>query len=92
MQSTHTATTEAAILGRLVKPTRADFSPEVADALLKLDFDKADKARMHELAVKGQEGRLTKADEAELDSYRRIGYFVDLMRSKARISLKKHGR
>jgi hypothetical protein len=91
MQTTPTATAEAAILSRLVKPNRADFSPEVAEALLKLDFDPADRNRMHELAVKGQEGNLTKAEE-ELDSYRRIGYFVDLMRSKARISLKKHGR
>ena len=47
---------------------------------------------MHELTVKNQEGSLTKAEEEELDSYRRIGYFVDLMRSKARMSLKKHGR
>jgi hypothetical protein len=92
MQATHAATAEAAILSRLVKPNRADFSPEVAEALLKLDFDPTDRDRMHELAVKGQEGSLTKAEEEELDSYRRIGYFVDLVRSKARISLKKHGR
>jgi hypothetical protein len=92
MQTTHPAAAEAAILSRLVKPNRADFSPEVAEALLKLDFDPADRARMHELVVKSQEGSLTKAEEEELDSYRRIGYFVDLMRSKARISLKKYGR
>ena len=64
----------------------------MAEALLKLDFDQTDRDRMHELAVKNQEGSLTKAEEEELNSYRRIGYFVDLMRSKARISLKKHGR
>src|SRR5215471_1475604 len=91
MQTTHAAAAEAAILNRLVKPNRADFSAEVAEALLKLDFDQMDRERMHELAVKSQEGSLTKAEEEELDSYRRIGYFVDLMRSKARISLKKHG-
>ncbi len=45
---------------------------------------------MHELAVKNQEGFLTKAEEEELLTYRRIGYFVDLIRSKARIGLKKH--
>ena len=92
MQTTYAAEAEAAILNRLVKPNRADFSPEVAEALLKLDFDQADRERMHELAVKNQEGGLTKAEEEELHSYRRIGYFVDLIRSKARISLKKHGR
>jgi uncharacterized protein YnzC (UPF0291/DUF896 family) len=45
---------------------------------------------MHELAVKNQEGVLTKAEEEDLHTYRRIGYFVGLIRSKARISLKKH--
>ncbi len=59
---------------------------------LKLDFDPTDRDRMHELAARGQEGSLSKAEEEELDSYRRIGYFVDLMRSKARLSLKQHGR
>lgn len=92
MQTTYAAEAEAAILNRLVKPNRADFSPEVAEALLKLDFDQTDRDRMHELAVKNQDGGLTKAEEEELDCYRRIGYFVDLIRSKARISLKKHGR
>lgn len=92
MQTRDAAQAEAAILSRLVKPNRADISPEAAEALLKLDFDPLDRERMHELAVKSQEGSLTKAEEEELHSYRRIGYFVDLMRSKARISLKKHGR
>jgi hypothetical protein len=92
MQTSHAAAAEAAILSRLVKPNRADFSPEVAEALLKLDFDPTDRQRMHELAVKGQEGSLSEEEEEELGSYRRIGYFVDLMRSKARFSLKKHGR
>jgi hypothetical protein len=92
MQSMHPATAEAAILGRLVKLNQADFSPEVATALLQLDFDQQDRDRMHELAIKGQEGQLTMEEAQELDSYRRIGYFVDLMRSKARLSLKKHGR
>lgn len=92
MRMSHAVTAEAAILSRLVKPSGADFSPEAAEALLKLDFDQTDRDRMHELTVKNQEGNLTTAEEEELDSYRRIGYFVDLVRSKARISLKKHGR
>ncbi|HEY7330738.1 MAG TPA: hypothetical protein VH592_24065 [Gemmataceae bacterium] len=92
MQTTNGAEAEAAILTRLVKPNRADFSPEVAEAILKLDFDQSDRDRMHELAVKNGEGHLTRAEEEELNSYLRIGYFVDLIRSKARISLTKHGR
>jgi hypothetical protein len=79
-------------LDRLVRPDRDDLSPELARALLGLDFDKADRDRMHELVVKNQDGKLT-ADEPEmLDSYRRIGYLVDLLRSKARLILKEHRR
>ncbi len=90
MPAVHESAAEAAILNRLIKPNGADFTPDVAEALLKLDFDQTDRTRMHELAVKNQEGVLTQAEEEELHTYRRIGYFVDSIRSKARISLKKH--
>jgi uncharacterized protein YnzC (UPF0291/DUF896 family) len=43
---------------------------------------------MHELAGKAQDGTLTGAEAAELESYRRVGRLLDLMRSKARRSLK----
>lgn len=92
MLTTFVGSAEAEILGRLVGVNRADFSQVVAEALLQFDFDPRDRTRMHELAIKGQEGELTRDETEELASYRRIGYFVDLLRSKARIALKKHGR
>ena len=92
MQSTNAITAETGILNRLVKPDKADFTPEAAQAILQLDFDEQDRDRMRELAVKNQEGKLTNDETEELDGYRRIGYFVDLIRSKARMVLKKHGR
>ncbi|MBK9263648.1 MAG: hypothetical protein IPM54_28060 [Polyangiaceae bacterium] len=82
---------DAAILGRIFKPDGEDFSPEVARSLLKLEFDAQDLARMHELAVRGQAGHLTPAEESELESYRRIGRLLELMRSKARSSLARAG-
>ncbi len=81
---------EAAILNRLVKPGRADLTPDVARALLLFNFDPADRARMHELIVKAQAGTLRPIDQEELDCYRRIGHFLDLIRSKARLVLRKH--
>jgi hypothetical protein len=92
MSTTRAPNAEAAILRRLIKPNRADFSPEIAEALLSLDFDKLDRRRMQELSLKAQTGTLTQKDQEDLDSYRRVGYFVDLIRSKARLSLQKHGR
>jgi uncharacterized protein (DUF2236 family) len=78
---------EAAILGRLIRPERADLSPEAARSILKLEFDSQDRDRMHQLVSKAQAGLLTDADAAELESYRRVGRLLDLMRSKARRSL-----
>ena len=83
---------EAAILGRIFNPESGEFSPEVARSLLKLEFDTQDVARMHELALRGQAGHLTQAEEGELESYRRIGRLLELMRSKARKSLARSGQ
>ncbi len=83
---------EAAILGRVVRPELDDLSPEAARSLLKLGFDADDRARMHELAVRGQRGQLSEAEEAELESYCRVSRLLDLMHSKSRRSLKKAGQ
>jgi hypothetical protein len=92
MPTSQTAATEAAILSRLIRPDRDDLSLELAQAILAFDYDEKDLKRMHELAVRNQDGKLTTDEEEELDSYRRVGYFVELMRSKARLTLKRHGR
>jgi hypothetical protein len=46
---------------------------------------------MHVLAVKNQEGKLTGQEEAELQGYLHVGLLLDLLRSKARLSLKRAG-
>ncbi len=82
---------EAAILGRLIRPEQDDLSPEAARSILRLEFDEQDRARMHELAVRAQQGTLSAADEADLSSYRGVGRLLELMRSKARRSLRRAG-
>jgi len=82
---------ETAILNRLVNPTMPSFSPEAARSLLQLNFDQVDRDRMHEFSIKVQEGTLGGAEQQELENYRRVGYFLDLLRSKARLALKKQG-
>jgi hypothetical protein len=89
MQLKEHAKSEAAILTRVIQPKRDDLSPSAARALLKFTFPEKDRKRMHELAVKNQDGTLTAAEEQELDAYVRIGQFVDLLAAKARLSLKK---
>jgi hypothetical protein len=79
---------QAAILGRIIRPRRADLSAAAARAWLALDFDQDDRARMHELALKAQDGTLQPDELIELDNYRHVGRLLDMMHSKARLSLK----
>jgi hypothetical protein len=78
---------EAAIAARLIKPDEGDFSPEAARELLSLQFSNEDQARMRELSRKSQEGTLTTAEQADIESYRRVGYWLAILWSKARLSL-----
>jgi hypothetical protein len=91
MQQTPMPSSEAAIVGRLMKPDRGDFSPEAARDLLSLRFGDEDQARMRQLSLKAQEGTLTVSEQAEVENYRRVGYWLGILWSKARLSLKRAG-
>ncbi len=83
-------TSEAAILSRLIRPEDDNLTAEAAEALLTIRFPSGDLDRMHELAVKNQDGQITADERTEMESYRRVGFLLDLMHSKARRALKKH--
>jgi hypothetical protein len=91
MQRPHISSSEAAIVGRLIKPDHGDFSPEVARELLSLRFGEEDQTRMRELSLKAQEGTLAAAEQAEVENYRRVGYWLGILWSRARLSLKRAG-
>ena len=81
------ATTEGAIWQRLIQPDSDELTREAAQGLLLLEFSPADKSRMTELASKASAGELSDDEEAELESYRRVGYLLDLIQSRARRAL-----
>lgn len=83
--------TAAAIWGRIVKPEAATLTPELARAILKLDFDPEDRRRVDELSEKAREGTLTESDRAELEEYIRVNNELGVLQSKARLSLKRAG-
>ena len=87
-----TANTSAAILNRLFQPDAHDLSPEVAQAFLRLDFRETDHARMAELSVLVQEGRLKEEEREELNEYIRVADMLAVLQSKARRSLMRVGR
>lgn len=78
---------EAEILTRVIAPDDPILGSKVAEAVLALGFQVADKRRMDELAAKARLGTLNDVERAEADSYERIGHFISLLKSKARRSL-----
>jgi hypothetical protein len=80
---------EAEILTRVIGPENPTFTPDAARSILELRFTETDKARMNQLAAKAREGALTADEEQQLHAYLFVGAMVDLMHSKARISLRQ---
>ena len=80
---------EAAILSRSIRPERNGLSQGAAKALLQIGLDRDDRDRLHLLVGKNQDGALTPAEKADLESYLRVSSFFDLMHAKARCSLKR---
>jgi hypothetical protein len=82
-------TSQAAIFARLWQTERGTLPRILARQVLKLGFSTKDKARMHELAVKNQEGRISHEELEELDNFVTAGDLLALLQSKARRALKQ---
>ena len=83
-----TRTHETAILSRVVRADVPSFPPEAARAILEFHFPDSDRMRMKELSERAREGALSPSDEKEIESYRHVGHLLELLWSKARLSLK----
>jgi hypothetical protein len=82
--------TEAEVFSRLIDASNPTLTPEAAAGILQLKYSEADHARMAELAAKSNEGTLTSDERRELESYVFVGDVLSLLKSKARMSLRKH--
>jgi hypothetical protein len=87
--NTTNGTSEAAIFVRLWETENGELSAVLARHILKLSFPEHDKARMHKLAVKNQESRISPAEKEELASYIKVGDLLAILQSKARKLLRK---
>jgi len=79
------------ILGRVLRPERGDLPPETARWLLEVDFDPADQERIAELYEKAREGTLGAEEDAELEDYGDVGRLLELLKAKAKASLRTSG-
>jgi hypothetical protein len=89
---TLTETSEAAIFSRVIEPDAPSLTAEAAVALLKLDFQPADRKRMNTLSQKASKGTLTSAEDEELENYVRVNHLLTIIQSKARRSLRNPAR
>ena len=84
-------TSEAAIFSRVWADEGQPLSATLARHVLKLRFSADDAARMHELAEKNRQGKLSADEAEELDNFIRVGDLLAILQSKARRSLRKTG-
>lgn len=66
-----------------------DFDSDAARAVLSIGFSEQQKTQMLELAERGNRGELTPSEQEQLNRFRRVGNFLALIQSKARLSLKQ---
>jgi len=76
--------TEASIWEQVIHPQGELRHRAVARSILQLSFSPEERARMHELSARNQDGSLTVEEESELDHYNRVGTVLSIMKSKAR--------
>ena len=79
--------TEVQILGQVIAPDQATLPKASARSILDLRFNQQAIDRMSELAEKNRQHLLSESERAELEKYQRVGNFLNLLQTKARMSL-----
>lgn len=81
------ASDEALILSRAIEAEHGGWSVDVARGILSLSLSDADRARANELSERSSAGSLTPAEQVDIENYRRAGRLLELLKTKARVSL-----
>ena len=79
---------EVSILARVLGNDEDRLPIDMARYLLTVGFGRRDKDRMHDLAVRNQDGELSADEKEELLAFARAGSVVSILKSKARRVLK----
>jgi hypothetical protein len=83
------ANQELEILERAIDGSSAEWSGDMAGALLAIRLTNGDVARMNELAAKSSAGSLDAEEEMQLDSYRFSARLLEILKLRARAALKR---
>ena len=77
------------MLARAFDAGKGDLPEAVARVLLQAKLPDADMRRMVQLGEQAQAGSLTTAERSEAEAYDRVGLIIELLQSRARLSLKR---
>jgi hypothetical protein len=78
------------IFEAVIQPLNGDYSRQLAQYVIGLNFTEAQHARYQDLASRNQDGSLTEEELAELDAFITANAFLTIIQSKARRSLMQH--
>lgn len=78
---------DPAILERVIDPKRGNFPAALAKQVLKFAFPAKDRRRYEKLSYKAQSGKLTAAEQAELEDYLNVNDLLMILKAKAGASL-----
>ena len=82
------ATSETAIFERIVLPNDPGLGEQAAHSILAMQFGPEDRKRMQVLADKAKQGTLSPDEDQEVENYERVGHYLAILHSKARVALK----
>jgi hypothetical protein len=82
-------TLNAPLLDRLLDPVARILTPDVAEDLVKLHFDRKAQAQIDKLARKCNDGKLTEAERSAYETYVYAIDFIAILQAKARAMLKR---
>lgn len=92
MQASTTAdNSEVGILSRVLDAQNGNLPREAARSWLALTLPEGDRARLQDLSAKAKEEALNAEEATLLENYLHVGRLIDLMQSKARLSLAQAG-
>jgi hypothetical protein len=81
------STSETAIFERVVLPMETELNEAAARYILAIGFGPEDRDRMQVLAQKARDGTLTSDEEQAVDNYERVGHYLAILQSKARLAM-----
>ena len=72
----------------LCSPSQPGFTVDAARSILAMQFGAEDREQMQRLADRAKQGMLSPDEELQIENYERVGHYLAILQSAARMALK----